>query len=284
MIEYKLFVHGAGAAILDLVRCALLNSGISQQDIVENEYKGKKYLSVFISSHQKARALQKRIRLLKLKNISTSVSLLQDADWKTRWKKYFKPFFITRKVQVVPVWEKKSVALSDKSIYLDTTFAFGTGLHATTRLMARFIESRAWKFERFLDIGTGTGILSIIAARYGARIIHAFDIDADSVKTARNNFQMNHSKPVFLKTIDFRQYQTKERFDFVAANLLTEDLIFFQKKLATLVKRGGFLAVSGIFHENYSYLRRSFKPAGLRCVNVLSKKNWFAVLFRKDVA
>jgi len=282
MIECKVFVHSPGAGRLDLARCVLLNAGIPEQDIAENTCKGKKYLSVFLPSARRARVLYERIRSLRLNGISLSVSVLKDADWKTRWKRYFKPFFITSDVRVIPVWEKKSVAASDRAIYLDTTFAFGTGLHATTQMMARFIESAAGHCQRFLDIGTGTGILSIIAARYGARFIHALDIDADSVKTARNNFRMNHCVTGYVDAIDFKHYTTKERFDFVAANLLTEDLIFFQKKMAGMVKPGGYLAVSGIFHENYSYLRRSFKPSGFRCLKVSHKKGWYAVLFRKD--
>jgi len=277
-----MFVHGSGPRMFDDARSVLLSAGIPEENIVENAYKGKNYLSVFFPSLEKALRLQRRIRLLQRPGFIIRLSSLRDADWKTRWKKYFKPFFITSDIRVVPVWKNTSVRRTDQAIYLDTTFAFGTGLHATTQMMAHYIEKCSGNCERFLDVGTGTGILSIIAARYGARIIHAIDSDGDSVKTARINFRVNHCRAVYCQAVDFRRYTVQGAFDFVAANLLTEDLICFQKKLARLVKPGGFLAVSGIFHENYRHFRGNFKPVGMAPVAVSHKKNWYALVYRKE--
>jgi ribosomal protein L11 methyltransferase len=266
----------------ELLRCLLVKAGIPVERIVEKNEKGRVSVSVFFDSAGKANQAVCAMRRLRLKNISISVIPLKDSDWKTRWKKYVKPFAITRDIRIIPVWAKSLPPRGAGDITIDTTSAFGTGLHATTRMMAGFLKENKEELESFLDVGTGSGILSLIACCYGAKDIWAIDHDKAAIATARKNFQTNKCRASRILTADIALFKPGRRFDFVAANLFTEDLVRLRRKLVSLVRPGGLLAVSGIFHENYPSFRRRFKAAGLRRVKSSYHNKWYAVLFKKN--
>ena len=282
MFECRLIIKSAQSAQSDLLRLVLINLGVKEQDIVEKLQKGKTCLSFFVKSRKKALTVFAKIRALKLKGFALRIRSLKDADWKTRWKKYVRPFAITRQIRVVPLWRvRQNTKKSDKDIYIDTTLAFGTGLHATTRMMARLIGLEKGKFSRFLDVGTGSGILSIIAYRYGAGQLYAIDIDKDAIKTARRNLMINQCWPACIKTLSFDEFSAEKQFDFIAANLLTEHLIRLKNKFIACLKPGKYLAVSGIYRDNYPGFRKRFSDRRLRCLRVLVQKNWYALLFTR---
>ena len=284
MFECKLIIKSAQLAQVDLLRLVLVKLGMKEQDIVEKLQKGKTCLSFFVKSRKKALTVFAKIRALKLKGFALRIRSLKDADWKTRWKKYVRPFAITRQIRVVPLWRvRQNTKKSDKDIYIDTTLAFGTGLHATTRMMARLIALEKGKFSRFLDVGTGSGILSVIAHRYGARRLYAIDIDKDAVKTARRNLIINHCLPARVKVLSFDNFYTNKQLDFIAANLLTEDLIRLKNKLIACLSPGKYLAVSGIYRDNYAGFRKRFNDRRLKCLRVLKQKGWYALLFTRVV-
>lgn len=282
MFECKLIIKSARPAQADLLRFVLINLGVREQDIVEKLQKGRTCLSFFVKSRKKALAVFAKIRALRLKGFILRVKPLKDKDWKTRWKKYVKPFAITKQIRVVPLWKAgQETKKSDKDIYIDTVFAFGSGLHATTRMMARFIALEKGRFSRFLDVGSGSGILSIIAHRYGAGELYAIDIAKDAIKTARRNLRINQCPAEHIKVMSFDDFQAKERFDFIAANLFTEDLIRLKNKFITCLRPGKYLAVSGIYRDNYLSFRKRFSDQRLRCLRVFVQKNWYALLFTR---
>ncbi len=285
MIEVKMRLKPGHLVQADLLRCVLANSGVPQEQVAEEISRGQATLSFFADSPKKAQDLKKKINALGLKGIYLSRALLKDTDWKTRWKKYFKPFDITGTLRIVPAWAKAArVKRGRQPIYIDTTFAFGTGLHATTQMMARLIEARGGRISRFLDVGTGSGILALVAGCCGAQDVWAIDTDKEAVKTAAANFRLNKFHPRCIKTAGAQDLKVRERFDFVAANLLTEDLVRLQEKLSRFIRPGGFLAVSGIYRGNYTFFREHFHPGGLRCARILKKKGWYAILFKKETA
>lgn len=280
MIEVRMNLGSSGAAAPELARCLLEKNGIRGQDIAQKNEKGRCYLSVYVKSARGAGTVRAAMRSSGLKGISVSLVRLKDSDWKTRWKKYVVPFRITPEIRVVPVWNRGFRRATADSILIDTTLAFGTGLHATTRMMAGLIRERRGDLGNFLDIGAGSGILSVIASRYGAGTITAIDNDPHTVKTCRRNLAMNYCKGKVMAR-DLADFRPGRRFDFVAANLLTEDLVRLRSRLVPLVTPGGYLAVSGIYFENYASFRRRFKAANLVCRKVLRQKKWYALLFRK---
>jgi ribosomal protein L11 methyltransferase len=285
VVEVRIAIKQGGHGQSELLRCLLVKAGIPLEKIAEKQEKGRRSLSVFPGSLREARAIGEAVHALRLKDISLSLVPLKDSDWKTRWKKYFKPFNITRDIRIIPVWAKaESAPGAIEGIRLDTTSAFGTGLHATTQMMALLIREDRGRIRDFLDIGTGSGILSLIACHYGAKEITAIDNDKEAVATARLNFRRNKCPDSRLSVADFNEFRPGRRFDFVAANLFTEDLVRYRHKLASLVKPGGHLAVSGIFHENYPSFRRRFKSPYVRVDRIIRRKKWYAVLFQRKEA
>jgi len=279
--QCRLTLKSAQSGQADLLRLELVNLGIGQNEIAEEIKKGRTSLLFYLKKSKDVKQLLAKIRALKLKGFSISLSGLKDSDWKTLWKKYTKPFNITRKLRVVQLSEPDvRVKKRHNDIYIDTTFAFGTGLHATTRMMAGFIAGEKGKFLSFFDVGTGSGILSIIACKYGARQISAIDIDKEAVATARRNFLTNHCRSDYLRAVSFDRLKLKKRFDFVCANLLTEDLIRLKDKLIARVTPGKYLAVSGIFRDNYPPFRKRFRSKSLKCLRVSERKGWYALLFQ----
>ncbi|MFA6383736.1 MAG: 50S ribosomal protein L11 methyltransferase [Candidatus Omnitrophota bacterium] len=279
-VRIRFLVEEPGKA--DLLRCALSNIGVPMDQSIEKLERGTTVVSFYENSRRRANAFSARIRSLKLKGVRVSIARLQDRDWTTRWKKYFKPFNISRDIRVVPLWMKNAkIPAGSTAVYLDTTFAFGSGLHATTRMMARFMYMKEKHCGSFLDIGTGSGILALIARAYGTRDVFAIDMDPVSIKTAENNCLHNRCNFEYLKAVKFESFRSRKQFDFVAANLLTEDLLRLQTKLIEKVSPGGYLAVSGIFYKNYAYFRKHFAGGAFVCAAAAREKDWCAVLFKK---
>lgn len=256
--------------------------GIDPRQIVEQTVKGRQEILVFPPDRKRARNLYQRLKSFEFPGVKFSIKSLKKADWQDRWKKGIRTFRLTRRFDVVPGWTKTAYRRKNRTpVYIDTNLAFGTGLHETTRFMALLIEECAGKFETFLDVGSGSGILAIIGYFCGAKEISAFDIDRQSLKVARENFKANKVKKVRLLCADLARWKSGKKFDFVAANLVTDDLIDLGKKLVDLVKPGQYLAVSGISVKNLSRFQKVFSKYRLKKIRVLRGQDWSAILFQK---
>ena len=185
-------------------------------------------------------------------------------------------------MDVVPVWyqDKYKPRSGCDHILMDTLLSFGTGLHETTRFMAQFIEDKRGTFNSFLDIGSGTGILALVAIKYGATDVVGIDIGSLSVQAARDNMKVNQ---LFFKITkaDIKKYPIKKKYDFVAANLITGDLIENAQRIVSFVKEGGLLAVSGISLENLNRLRKAFSSLPLQCLKISKGAQWSGLLYQK---
>lgn len=276
------FLQKSSAALdIEILRHCLVSFGIAQSQIVEESSGGNLCLKVYFYQVSKVRILEKQLNNLKLRNVSVKVGKIYRSDWQNKWKRDFKPFRLTKDFDVVPLWYKDRYKTNKRrALYLDTTLAFGTGLHETTRFMAEFINQYQ-KGGVFLDVGSGSGILAIMAAQLGSKKVDALDIDHDTIKTAKNNFQKNGLEKIRLKVCDIRDYHVKYFYDFVAANLTMDDLINIKHHLSALVKYDGYLAVSGVLLEQVRRLKRAFQPLPLNLVKIKKGRKWVALLYRK---
>lgn len=265
-------------------KAVLLNVGYSQGDWVSTIHKGKPAIELFDEQKAKLDRVEKLFGRLHLSGIKITKYRLLPADWLTKWKTLWKPASLTQKLDVVPVWykDKYKPRRGRDHILMDTLLSFGTGLHETTRIMAQFIEDRKGTFKSFLDIGTGTGILSLVALKYGAKDVLGIDIGYLSVQAARDNRRVN-ALYFKIKKADIKKFHCEKTFDLVAANLVTEDLIEHAHKIMSFVKEGGCLAVSGISLDNLPRLRKAFACLPLKCLKISKEKEWSGLLYQRKM-
>ena len=282
IFEVTLKTDSTDTGNIAVLKRLLSNTGVDEGTVIECEQWPYTGLSVYFQSQIKAISLAKRLRAFHLNDVSVTFKSLEKKDWQTKWKKEFKPFPLTQTFEVIPFAYKHKRRLRGRMpVYIDTDLAFGTGLHATTRFMAQFIERRRGKSVSFLDIGTGTGILAIIAEKCGAKDIKAIDISKDAVKIAGQNCIENDCFCVDIKMADVQKYRTKKQYDFVAANIITQELIRTADKLVSFVKPGKYLAVSGISLNSYDIFRQAYARYPLRCVKIEKGEGWVAILYKK---
>lgn len=260
----------------------LLQAGIKPKEIVEVTQRKQHKIIIYFSLKILAQKLMTSIAKLNLRGVKMSLKILRKSDWRDRWKKGIKPFSLTKRIDVVPRWVVTQYQKTKRiPIYIDTNLAFGTGLHETTRFMAQLMEKNRANFKSFLDVGTGSGILAIVAYIGGAESITAIDIDRQSIGVAKSNFAANHVANVKILCADLQKWKTQRKYDFVAANLVSNDLIVFGKRLFAVVNSQKYLAVSGISLKKLPLVRKSFAKLALREVEILRGKMWAAVLYQR---
>lgn len=266
----------------ELIECILAGMGIKANDIIEESGTSGSRIYFFLERKKQAEALKEKFRKALIKRCRIKISSLKKKDWQDKWKEDYKPFKITKTIRIVPAWMRNTKNWDEaKTVFLNIGMVFGSGLHATTRFTAQFIEEKSGKIGSFLDIGTGSGILAVIAAKLGISKIWGIDIDHEAAKTARKNMKANGCRDGHFKTTDMNGFNARGEFDFVAANLRTKILIDNKKKIIARVRKGKYLAVSGVSLVNYKEFREKFDSENLRCLRVKKDKDWTAVLYKK---
>ncbi len=207
--------------------------------------------------------------------------LVDDADWNENWKKYFKAFEIGEKLAVCPSWESYDNKDNRTVISLDPGAAFGTGSHATTSLCLEILEKRVTQDTTVLDIGTGSGILAIAADLLGAKSAIGVDIDAQSVKTAIQNAEINgvSEKTEFL--VGDLADKISGKYDIVCANIVADVVIRLFDNVADFMKDNGILIVSGIIDMRAAEVEQSAKEHGFKITESLMREEWHAYVLAK---
>ena len=222
---------------------------------------------------------------------------VDDSEWNGNWKKYYKSFDLTNKLRVVPSWEAED-ELSPNIIIMDPGMAFGTGTHESTSLCVGIIEDRIKSGDIILDIGTGTGILSIAASKLGAEFAIAIDIDPASVKTAKQNFHHNgitnaeaflgelKNLNEFVNTNKFKAafnktgkaaFEMINGFDMIAANIVSDVIIALAADMKKYLKKGGSLVCSGIITEREKEVEEALIEVGFKNLLLKHKNEWTAI-------
>lgn len=207
-------------------------------------------------------------------------SLVDDEDWSTAWKKYYKPFHISDSVVIKPSWEDYEKQDGEILVELDPGMAFGTGTHETTRLCSRLLEKYVEKGDAVLDIGCGTGILSIIAVKLGAKKATAIDIDDVAARVTRENCEINGVSD----SIDVRKGVLTDivpfKADLVVANIIADVVIKLAEPMPLYLKKGGVLITSGIIKERREDVIKAYTGLGFETVSVDEMGEWVAIVFR----
>jgi ribosomal protein L11 methyltransferase len=217
---------------------------------------------------------------------------LREEDWANAWKRFYKPLRVGRRVLLKPSWEVVEVAPDDIVIELDPGMAFGTGLHPSTRLCIAALEEHVAPGDAVLDVGTGSGVLAIVAYKLGAMMILATDIDPIAIDVANENATRNHVPLNTQPGITVQQGSVPSvmagQFDVVVANILAEvlaklfDAEYGYPPLAEPLKPGGLLILAGIIEERAGLVIDAAQRHGCTLIGRKQEGDWVALVVRKE--
>jgi ribosomal protein L11 methyltransferase len=207
---------------------------------------------------------------------------VDEEDWATAWKKYYHPVKISGRFTIVPTWEEYVPVDSDELIIeLDPGMAFGTGTHPTTVMCLQALEKYVKPGDTVVDVGTGSGVLSIGAALLGASRVHALDLDQVAVVAAKENIELNHvEEKVEVKHGNLLD-SIKEPAEIIIANILAEVIISFSQDAYSILPENGLFIVSGIIGQKRDLVKEDLISKGFDIVESVLMEDWVAIIAQK---
>lgn len=212
-----------------------------------------------------------------------TISGVCEEDWANSWKAYYKPIEIGEKIVIVPAWEKYNAPEGKLVVRMDPGMAFGTGSHETTRLVIGLLEKYIKEGQRVLDVGCGSGILAICAAKLGAKECRAYDIDPVAVKVARENVKDSGLTNVTCDTSDLLRGvdKTGGTYDVICANIVADIIIRMTPDVGELMGDSSVILASGIICERADDVISCFEKHGLRIIERAEENGWCALVVGK---
>lgn len=208
-----------------------------------------------------------------------SLKKLQPQDWAESWKKHFKPIQIGKELLIKPSWSQLRPRKNQACVVLDPGLSFGTGQHATTLFcLEQMVRCRREnQRQSFLDIGTGSGILAISAAKLGFSPVHAFDFDPEAVRISRDNAKANGvADSIQIARLDLTELPLRSeiKFDLVCANLIYDVLLNERKRIANRLAPGGSLILAGILKTQFAQVKIAYEKIGMKLLKTKVGKEW----------
>ena len=259
---------------------------------------GVAYISFYLEEDEDKEKMLQAVRE-ELKEIGTYVNVgsmeieesqTEDVDWVNNWKQYFHQFTIDD-VLIIPSWEDVQPEDEDKMIiHIDPGTAFGTGMHETTQLCIRQIKKYVTEETEILDVGCGSGILGMLALKFGAKHSTGTDLDPCAIDATHENMDVNgisrdQYRVMIGNIIDDKEVQDQvgyDRYDIVAANILADVLVPLTPVILNHLKTGGIYITSGIIEEKEETVVEAVKAAGLEVLEVNHQGEWVSVTARKN--
>lgn len=208
---------------------------------------------------------------------------VNEEDWANAWKAYYKTLHIGRRVVVVPMWESYDPAPGEIVVKMDPGMAFGTGTHETTRLVMELLEQTVTPGCRVLDVGCGSGILGICAAKLGAGLCRCYDIDPVAVRVARENIRESGETCVSCDVSDLLSGVdlTDGPYDVICANIVADIIMRMAPDVGRYMKPNGVLLASGIITEREGEVTAALEKSGLTVKKSLIDNGWCALVVQK---
>lgn len=202
----------------------------------------------------------------------------ENQDWSKKWKEKWTVTHVTDRIAVVPSWLTYTPKENEITIILDPGCAFGTGTHQTTQLCMKALEKYLKQGDTMADIGTGSGILTILAKKLGASTVYGCDNDETVIDVCKENAEINGVKCTFeLKTAD----KLSEKFDFVCANILHNVLFEIMGDLKNIMKDNAKLSLSGILNEKKDIVLEAIKRENLKIIDTIEQDQWISYVVTK---
>ena len=258
---------------------------------------GVAYLTFYLEEEEDPEAVLERIRreleemrsYVDVGECTIKESQTEDVDWVNNWKKYFHQFSIDD-ILVIPSWEQVEAKDSDKMvIHIDPGTAFGTGMHETTQLCIRQLRKYVKPGAQILDVGCGSGILGMLALKFGAAHSVGTDLDPCAIDATHENMKANGIREdqyevMIGNIIDDKEVQDKagyEKYDIVAANILADVLVPLTPVILHQLKKGGIYITSGIIDDKEETVTEAVRAAGMEVLEVHHQGEWVSVTARK---
>lgn len=258
---------------------------------------GVAYLTFYLEEEEDPEAVLERIRreleemrsYVDVGECTIEESQTEDVDWVNNWKKYFHQFSIDD-ILVIPSWEQVEAKDSDKMvIHIDPGTAFGTGMHETTQLCIRQLRKYVKPGAQILDVGCGSGILGMLALKFGAAHSVGTDLDPCAIDATHENMKANGIREdqyevMIGNIIDDKEVQDKagyEKYDIVAANILADVLVPLTPVILHQLKKGGIYITSGIIDDKEETVTEAVRAAGMEILEVHHQGEWVSVTARK---
>ncbi|MGP4065038.1 50S ribosomal protein L11 methyltransferase [Oceanobacillus sp. M65] len=211
-----------------------------------------------------------------------SLSEVNEEEWATAWKKYYKPVKISKRITITPTWEEYEPVTSDEIIIeLDPGMAFGTGTHPTTVLSIQALEQFLAVGDNVIDVGSGSGVLSIAAALLGAEKVDAFDLDDVAVTSTRLNAKLNKlGEKIHTKQNNLLDH-VNDQADVIVSNILAEIIVRFVDDAWRNLKSGGYFITSGIIQNKKQLVKDKLEEQGFTIIQVNELEDWVSIVARK---
>lgn len=259
---------------------------------------GVAYISFYLEEEDDKDTILANVKA-ELKEMSTYLNVgectieesqTEDVDWVNNWKQYFHQFYVDD-VLIIPSWEEVKPEDEDKMIiHIDPGTAFGTGMHETTQLCIRQIRKHVTPDTTILDVGCGSGILGMLALKFGAKYSVGTDLDPCAIDATHENMEVNgitkdQYEVMIGNIIDDKEVQDKvgyEKYDIVVANILADVLVPLTPVIVNQLKTGGIYITSGIIDDKEETVVAAVKAAGLEVLEVTYQGEWVSVTARKN--
>ena len=214
---------------------------------------------------------------------SLSVEGVREEDWAENWKKYYHPIRFGR-VTVVPAWQAYEAAPGEAILRMDPGTAFGTATHESTHMVMEFLNEEIRGGERFLDVGCGSGILSLAAAKLGASFCAAYDLDPEAVRVTARNIEADGARNIVCGVSDLLDSVDRSggMYDFMAANIVADILLRMAPSVGEVLRSGGLMVISGVLSARADEVRDGICKENFTFVREKRENDWFAMLFRRN--
>jgi ribosomal protein L11 methyltransferase len=285
----RISLHVPGATI-EAVSNFLMEQGATGIEESAEDQKGERLKAYFLRDGKEAgvlRALRQYLKSLQaiqpeISQVKIEAVTIPEQDWGENWKRFFRPFQVTSRVVVKPPWSTFRPKKNKILIVINPGMAFGIGTHATTKLCIRALEKGLRKKGlSVLDVGTGSGILSILAGRMGAGEVLGVDTDEVAVEVARENIRQNQLSDL-VKVREGSIGHVRRQFDVVVANIDLRGLRRMRQPLLRRLKRKGLLVLSGLLEGEGNRLRQYYTETGLlRWAQSTREGEWVCLTFKK---
>ncbi|MEI3613333.1 50S ribosomal protein L11 methyltransferase [Pseudogracilibacillus sp. SO30301A] len=248
--------------------------------------------SYFLQNDRWAETLEViRLRINNLKQYKINLGknkmttdIVKEEDWENEWKKYFKPMKVTNRITIVPSWEQyKKTSQDELIITIDPGMAFGTGTHPTTILSLQALEKVIQPNDLVMDVGIGSGILSIAAVLLGAKHVYGYDLDEVAVSSSKQNRDSNHlENEITIKQNDLLKNVDK-RVNIIVSNILADILLRLVDDAWNNLEDAGYFITSGIIEAKQQFLIDKLLNTGFEVIETNQYENWVSIIAQKKI-